>query len=416
MSRHIDWMGGEPPSSWEIFKLKHVLREEAKDIGADVPAGAISFGEVVFKNFDNDETLATYRTVRKGQFLINPLNLNYDLKSLRVGLSEIDCRVSPAYIVATPDSRRAKSQYLRWALRVFDMQHIKTLGAGVRQTVKFEDIGECRIALPSLNVQKVIDTFLDHATSGIDALVAKKTRFIELLREKRQALITRAVTKGLDPDVPMKDSGVRWIGVTPAAWTVAKINFRFSIQLGKMLDTKKITGCHPIPYLRNQDVQWSGIRANELPMMDIAPNELDRYTAVDGDLLVCEGGEVGRAAIWRGQRIGFQKALHRLRPRRGDSSAFLRYVLWAAHISGAFEEDDTKSTISHLPAEKFRNYKFSFPRAEEQEAIVAHLDRATSRIDTLITKTERSIELLREHRTALIIAAVTGKIDLRPAA
>lgn len=416
MNRHIDWMGSEPPSSWKIFKLKHVLREEAKEIGADVPAGAISFGEVVFKDFNNDETLATYRTVRRGQFLINPLNLNYDLKSLRIGLSEIDCRVSPAYIVATHDSHKSTAKYLRWALRVFDVQHIKTLGAGVRQTVKFEDIGECRIALPDLDTQKSIDSHLDRSTTRIDTLVAKKTRFIELLREKRQALITHAVTKGLNPNVPMKDSGVVWQGEVPATWSVAKLNFRFDVQLGKMLDQKKITGTSSVRYLRNRDVQWSGINTDDLPTMDIHPHEIERYTALRGDLLVCEGGEVGRAAIWMGDRIGYQKALHRVRPRLGDSAEFLRYVLMAAAASGAFAEEDSKSTISHLTAEKFRTYKFPFPPHLEQRVIVSHLNRATARIDTLIAKTERSIELLRERRTALITAAVTGKIDLRSAA
>lgn len=128
MSAEIDWMGGAVPPSWQVYKIKYVLREEHKSVGEDLPAGAISFGEVVYKDFDNDETLATYRTVRRGQFLINPLNLNYDLKSLRIGLSEIDCRVSPAYIVASNDESISNANYLRWALRVFDVQHIKTLG------------------------------------------------------------------------------------------------------------------------------------------------------------------------------------------------------------------------------------------------------------------------------------------------
>jgi type I restriction enzyme S subunit len=85
--QEIDWMGGQPPLTWNVFKLKHVLKEEKKDIGGNAPAGAISFGEVVLKDFNNEETLGTYRAVRPGQFLINPLNLNYDLKSLRIGLS-----------------------------------------------------------------------------------------------------------------------------------------------------------------------------------------------------------------------------------------------------------------------------------------------------------------------------------------
>src|SRR5687768_8409893 len=218
-TREVDWMGGKFPSTWDVFKLKHILAKEPKEVGGTAPAGAISFGEVVFKDFDNDETLATYRAVRPGQFLINPLNLNYDLKSLRIALSEIECRVSPAYIVVSNIGKYSNAKYLRWALRAFDVQHIKTLGAGVRQTVTFEDIGECFIALPSLDDQAFIAAQLDRATTRIDALIAKKTRFIELLREKRQALITHAVTNGMDAGVPKKDSGVEWLGEVPTHWS-----------------------------------------------------------------------------------------------------------------------------------------------------------------------------------------------------
>ena len=103
--------------------------------------------------------------------------------------------------------------------------------------------------------------------------------------------------------VPMKDSGVGWLGEVPAHWSVCKIHFRFSIQLGKMLDEKKITGSNPIQYLRNQDVQWDRINTYDLPEMDVHPKEVERYTAISGDLLVCEGGEVGRASIWRGRSL-----------------------------------------------------------------------------------------------------------------
>lgn len=178
-----------------------------------------------------------------------------------------------------------------------------------------------------------------------------------------------------------------------------------------MLDQKKITGHHLVPYLRNQDVQWGEISASDLPWMDIAPEEFDRYTARDGDLLVCEGGDVGRAAIWRGEPIAYQKALHRLRPRAADSSEFMYYLLVAANVCGIFYESDSKSTISHLPAEAFRTYRFPFPPASEQRLINTALALATARIDALIAKKARFVELLKEKRQALITHAVTKGLD-----
>ncbi|MDD4913430.1 MAG: restriction endonuclease subunit S [Methylococcales bacterium] len=146
---------------------------------------------------------------------------------------------------------------------------------------------------------------------------------------------------------------------------------------------------------------------------------MDRYTVKLGDLLVCEGGDVGRAAIWRGcnQQIGFQKALHRLRPRSvaNDTAEFLYFSLVTAKERAVFEESDAKATIAHLPADKFRQYRFPFPPLSEQINLTSYIRENIIRFNTLITKTERSIELLKERRSALITAAVTGQIDLREA-
>lgn len=281
-------------------------------------------------------------------------------------------------------------------------------------------IGDLPFNFPPEKERNGIANAVDRETTRIDAMITKKTRFIELLKEKRQALITHAVTKGLNPDATMRESGVEWIGNVPEHLAVCKLSYRYSVELGKMLDEKRITGDHPVPYLRNKDVQWGEIKITDLPVMDISPDEIERYTIKNGDLLVCEGGDVGRAAIWRGDNnaIGYQKALHRLRsvsPDK-DSVEFFAYVLGAAKRNGVFEESDTKSTISHLPAEKFREYRFAFPPLTEQAEIVASLNRDTARIDLLTEKTQRSIDLLKERRAAFITAAVTGQIDLRESA
>jgi type I restriction enzyme S subunit len=113
-----------------------------------------------------------------------------------------------------------------------------------------------------------------------------------------------------------KDSGVEWLGEVPEHWALPPLYLRYEVLLGKMLDTKKLTGANALPYVRNVDVQWDHVNVNDLPELDIAPDELERFTLRVGDILVCEGGEVGRTAIWRGEleRCAFQKAIHRLRP------------------------------------------------------------------------------------------------------
>lgn len=420
----VEWLG-RVPEHWRVERGMSAFTESRR-VNYDLQSneylslvagrGVLPYAEKGNIGNKKPDDLSKCKLVDAGDYVIN--SMNFMIGSY--GVSPYDGVCSPVYVVLKNKEDVLKIGY---GDLIFSdpsyQQYTQSFGTGIldhRRAIGWDEIKQIPIPLPPLQEQCAISFFVHAETTRIDVLIAKKARFIELLREKRQALITHAVTKGLDADAPMKDSGVEWLGEVPRAWAVAKLNYRFDIQLGKMLDEKKIVGTNAVRYLRNKDVQWSGINAEDLPTMDIKPQELERYTVIRGDLLVCEGGEVGRAAIWMGERIGYQKALHRVRSRSGDEPEFLRYVLMAASASGAFEEQDTKSTISHLPAEKFRTYKFPFPPSVEQRAITIYLDRATARIDTLIAKTERSIELLRERRTALISAAVTGKIDLREAA
>ena len=291
-----------------------------------------------------------------------------------------------------------------------------------------------RVQVPPAAEQRCIASFLDHKAAKVDALVAKKERLITLLQEKRAALITRAVTKGLPaaaaaqaglpstdsgqatPSVPMKDSGVDWLGEIPAHWEVAPVYSRYEVALGKMLDAKRVTGEHLAPYLRNVDVQWDSVNVENLPEMDFHPEERGRYSLRPGDLLVCEGGEVGRTAMWRGElkECFYQKAIHRVRPlSEKDVPRHFYYVMYAAASRGVFVAGGNPNTIDHLTAIQLRHYRLPFPTKEEQAQIVVVLDQETVKIDTLVAKIREGIEKLKEYRTALISGAVTGKIDVR---
>ena len=278
-------------------------------------------------------------------------------------------------------------------------------------------IGQVLIPLAPRTEQDAIATFLDCETTKIDALIAEQQRLIDLLQEKRQAVISHAVTKGLNPDAPMKDSGVEWLGEVPVHWSVSAVGNRYEVRLGKMLDEKRVTGEHLGPYLRNTDVQWESINIEELPEMDFEPSEYDRYSLREGDLLVCEGGEVGRSAIWQ-SKLSFcfyQKALHRLRPynQGSDDCRFQLYVMRMACSMGVFEASSGKATINHLPAESFRRYRFAYPPLDEQIAIAEHLSQVCSQMNGLETEAQSLVSTLQERRSALISAAVTGQIDVR---
>ena len=205
-------------------------------------------------------------------------------------------------------------------------------------------------------------------------------------------------------------SGVDWFNEVPAHWTVAPLYARYEVQLGRMLDQSRVNGPNRAPYLRNVDVQWDHVNTDDLPEMDFPPSARTRYRLQTDDLLVCEGGEVGRAAMWRSElpECYYQKALHRLRRRcLDDSPRFLYYVMYAAASQGAFRAQSSLNTIDHLTAEKLRRHRFPFPPSNEQHGAADFLDRETGGIDVLAAKKQRMIELLHEKRAALISRAVT---------
>jgi type I restriction enzyme S subunit len=180
-----------------------------------------------------------------------------------------------------------------------------------------------------------------------------------------------------------------------------------------MLDEKLIVGTHLAPYLRNVDVQWEGINTDDLPLMDFSEEDRKRYALREGDLLVCEGGEVGRTAIWNGEldECFFQKAVHRLRPTgEQDEPRYFRYFMRMAVDAGLFTLR-TASTIPHLTAEQLRVVRFPAPARSQQRTIADFLDRETSRIDALIAAKQRLLRLLAEKRRALITSAVTRGLD-----
>ena len=211
-----------------------------------------------------------------------------------------------------------------------------------------------------------------------------------------------------------KDSGVEWLGEIPAHWTLAPVYARYEVALGKMLDAKRVTGESSGTYLRNVDVQWDTINVENLPEMDFAPSERNRYLLRPRDLLVCEGGEVGRSAIWDGEldECFYQKAIHRVRPWTDSGNPrFFYFLMHALAERGVFTAGGNPNTINHLTAVQLRHYRMPFPASSEQRTIAAFLDRETAKIDALVARKERLIELLQEKRTALITRAVTRGLD-----
>lgn len=416
----IHWLG-ELPAHWTTKPLWTLFRR-TKRIGFKSEQllsvyrdhGVIPKASRDDNNNKASDDLSVYQLVKPGDLAINKMKAWQG----SVAISEHQGIVSPAYFIYEA-THQEDSRYLHYLLR--SPRYITgylSISKGIRVNqwdLEPQYHSRTPVVLPPKVEQTAIATFLDSETAKIDELIAEQEKLITLLAQKYQATISQAVTKGLNPDAPMKDSGVAWLGEIPAHWATPPLYLRYSCELGKMLDSGRITGAHLVPYLRNVDVQWANVNFEDLPSMDIEPGEHDRYTVRNGDLLVCEGGEVGRTAIVQEapELLGFQKALHRMRAIANDESpSFMFYTLnWAAKY-GVFDGGG-QATIAHLTGEQLRKYRFPKPPIVEQTAIAALLDLESTRLNALTTEATRGIALLKERRSALISAAVTGKIDVR---
>ena len=216
----------------------------------------------------------------------------------------------------------------------------------------------------------------------------------------------------LKPYSKMKDSGVEWLGEVPAHWKVSMVKQNYTIQLGKMLQTRPNTPEDvEIPYLKAQHVQWFQVRTTDAPRMWAGQKDLAQFRVELGDLLVCEGGEGGRCGILKQEVVGYiiQNALHRVRPRKQSRNDYLQYVMSSIAGTGWFEALNDKATIAHFTREKFGALRVAIPPLSEQAAIVRFLDHADRRIRRYIRAKQKLISLLTEQRKAATQEAIQSR-------
>jgi len=403
----VEWIG-DIPSEWDSLKLKYIFSEKPITHNTELNCGSISFGRVVFK--DNDKvpisTKKSYQEVLEGEYLINPLNLNYDLKSLRIGLSDIDVVVSSGYIVIKNRIEISKSYY-KWLLHIYDILHMKLLGSGVRQTISFNHISNSILTYPPLHEQQQISDYLDYKTLKIDTLIEKTQQKIELLKEQRTSLINTTVTKGLNPNVEMKDSGVEWIGEIPSGWNVTKLKYTCNITYGISPPDTTYNDKGRGEILINGPVEYS--------KEDFGYTRSTKWTTdpkkftEKGSLLFCLRGSTGRMNITHDYVSTIGRGVCSIISK--ESQWFMIYSMFI--VRDYIQGEITGSTFPSVTKDDVDNYFICTPPQQEQQQIVDYLDKETTKIDKLIDTENKRINLLKEYRQSLISEVVTGKVDVR---
>lgn len=398
------------PAHWAIRKLKHLFQEKRHRPNLDLNCGSISFGEVVEKDDERVPlaTKASYQEVSKGEFLVNPLNLNYDLKSLRIGLSEIDVVVSAGYLVLQAKDEMDK-KYFKYLLHRYDVAYMKLLGSGVRQTISFNHIANSTLLAPPLPEQRAIAAFLDDKCAKIDGAVKIKEDQIALLRERRQIIIQEAVTRGLNPAAPMKDSGVDWIGQIPVHWTVRNAKWLFS---------------HRKERARKGEPQLAATQKyGVIPQTDFMDLEGRRVVQVFLDFDILKHVEAGdfvmsmrsfQGGIEYSEYTGcVSSAYVVLKPGEKVYVRYFKYLLKSTRYIEALQS--TSNLVRDGQALRFDNFSMVdlvVAPLDEQRQIADCLDSHGKKTESAIAIKERQIAALKEYKTSLINATVTGKFKV----
>ena len=324
--------------------------------------------------------------------------------------------VSNQTFIGIVAGERLAPEYVYYLMQVAK-QHLTTLATGaIQQYLSRDDFSGLRMPLFLRTEQRAIAAFLDRETARIDGLVDRTERLIELLQEKRAALITRAVTRGLGPNVSMRDSGVEWLGEIPAHWHLRPLkHVSPEITVGVVVNPSTYVRTEGVPFLYGSDIHEGHIVADAARRMSEEDSgSLSKSCLRAGDLVCVRVGAPGVTAVVPPQLAGANCASV-LIIRRADSfdSQWLCYAMNSRLVRfqvelvqyGAAQE---QFNVAHAVA-------FFVPLAPqaEQHTIAAFLDRETAKIDALIAKVRQAIDHLKEFRTALISAAVTGKIDVR---
>ena len=400
----VEWLG-EVPKDWELVRGDAYLRSPAKIVNADDLSGKEIFhysipivqstgdGQIE----DGDEVFSSKLLVDQQQVLISKLNPRKNTV----------CIAKPHEIITVTSGEFVPLQSdkldLRWVYYLVSSENFKQrleslVESATRshQRVNPSDILKFNGAFPISAEQTQIARFLDHETTKIDALIAEQKRLIKLLQEKRQAVISHAVTKGLDPNVPMKDSGVEWLGEVPAHWEVARMRFVCRITTGNR-DTQDAEpeGTYPF-FVRSDTIERS-----------------NGY-CFDGEGVFTSGDGAGVGKIFHYYRgkCAIHQRVYLFHSFRLTTGKFFYHYL-RSNLEPVVLSQSAKSTVDSLRLPMLQNFWMTIPPKNEQVDIDAFIEDLETKTCRLLTDCQSSIELLLERRSALISAAVTGKIDVR---
>lgn len=417
----VEWLG-EIPEKWKIVRMKYLFndyseknRKESELLSVTQDKGVVPRSWVENRMVMPSGNLESFKFIEKGDFAIS-------LRSFEGGLEYChhDGIISPAYTVLKQRRNDLRSAYYKYLFKSHAfISELQTSVVGIREgkNISFNELSYSLMPIPESKEQTAIANFLDEKCGKIDAAIAQKQKLIEFLKERLQIIIQNAVTKGLDPNVKMKDSGVEWIGEIPEHWEVVKL---------KLLSTKIVDGAHftptyvdkGVPFLRVTDltkmvdgkIDWNSTRS--IPLKEHL-DLIKRANPSKGDVLISKNGTIGLTKVidWETEFSFFVSlCLIKLTPK--ISPYYFEAFFNSPLVDMQLTFGSSRTSVTNLHLEKIKELLIVLPEPKEQWKIVEKINAISQDFNKGISLQQQQIEKLKEYKSSLIDAAVTGKIKV----
>lgn len=419
----IEWIG-EIPEGWEISPLFSIFKErKQKNYNLkETNILSLSYGKIIRRNTETNmgllpESFETYNIVDKSNIILRLTDLQNDKTSLRTGLVIERGIITSAYIAL--ESVNTENVFFHYLLHCYDeLKVFYVMGNGVRQNLKFAELSRLPLLVPPLAEQQRIADYLDAKCAYIDQCLDMTCQSMEKLRAYKLSCITETVTKGLDPDVPLKDSGVPWIGQIPAGWECTRL-----MTLCSEISTGPFgSQLHAEDYVENQtplinpsNINNFRIEANYKCTLDSnTVSRLKRHILYTGEIIFARRGEMGRCALVEKQHEGFVCGTGCLKAsiKKDINQYYLIYYLQAKFVPYFLEYSSVGTTMNNLNSKTIASIPVTLPPLPEQERIAAYLDKKCARIDALLEEKQALLDKLAEYKKSLIFECVTGKREV----
>ena len=415
------WLG-EIPSHWELLPGKAIFLENKRKNwdNSESFVLSLSYGRIIPK-INKDEGLvpvnySNYQIIDPNFIIIRCTDLQNDKVRLRTGLVRHHGIISGAYLGLIP--RRGNNPiYLHYVLYYWDVsKELYRYGSGLRQSLSWFDIKYLQIPIPPICEQEAIVEYLDNVIAEIDKAIEAKERIIAALEERRKIIITEAVTRGINPNVPLRESGIEWLGQIPAHWETIPVRHVFEFRNG--YTPSKINPSFwsngTIPWFRMEDIRKSG-RKLERAIQYITPAALNNGGTFDAGsfiMAICTAS-IGEHAMLIADSLANQRFAN-LKIRKSLSARFdSQFIFYYMYVLGKYCRDTANTTtFQYADMTLVKNFLVPIPSLEEQKNLVEYLDYNTKGIDLAIVQQKRLIDLLRERKNIIINEIVTGKVKV----